>query len=69
MQAYMDMCLHCIREIGFPFYFYETGSIAHYKKILWFGLIADIIIAISASIGIGFIFHIITTKLFKCSLK
>ncbi len=46
-------CFDCIKSFGLPFSLYETGTIHHITRILWDGLIADVLIAISASMGVG----------------
>ena len=40
-----EECFDCIASFGFPYRFYESGSIAHFEKILWSGLIADVVVA------------------------
>jgi hypothetical protein len=48
-----EECFDCIKGFGFPFRLYESGTILHLEKILWLGLIADVLIAIIVSVGIG----------------
>ena len=48
-------CCDCIVSFGLPFKLYETGGFFGETRILWDGLIADVLIAIPMSIGIGFI--------------
>jgi ABC-type antimicrobial peptide transport system permease subunit len=63
MQAYEDgLCFHCLREFGFPFYFYKSGTSLHYEIILWSGLIADVVIALVFSILIGLLFGYVWSK-------
>jgi hypothetical protein len=50
-------CFDCIQSFGFPFRLYESGTILHLERILWYGLIADVLIAISVGAGIGLLFH------------
>lgn len=45
-------CFDCLLGFGFPFRLYESG-IFHLERILWLGLIADVLIAILVSVGIG----------------
>src|SRR5688572_11398378 len=63
MLAFEDMCLHCIRNFGFPFYFYESGTIAHYEEITYSVLIINILIAITCSFLIGLIFKFVWSKI------
>jgi hypothetical protein len=49
-------CFDCLLGFGFPFRLYESG-IFHLERILWLGLIADVLIAILVSVGIGLLCH------------
>lgn len=60
---------HSLHSFGFPFAVYEYGGFITIEQILWFGLIADILIAIIFSFAIGLIFKFVwerfTTKRLK----
>lgn len=62
-----ELCFHCIKNFGFPFHWYESGTIVHYEKILWLGLIADLFVMILMSFGIGLLFHFFAMKIYKHS--
>lgn len=51
-------CFDCLLGFGFPFRLYESGTILHLERILWPSLIADFLITMCASIGIGLVCHI-----------
>ncbi len=42
-----------LRESGWPFPLYRSGTILHLNQILWGGLAADVSIAVSASLILG----------------
>lgn len=52
-RMYEAECFDCIQGFGFPFRLYESGTILHLEGILWYGLIADVLVAISVGAGIG----------------
>ncbi len=54
---------HAIVRIGFPFDYIETGGNPTYTKTLWFGLFADILIALIFSFVVGLIFKFIGLKI------
>lgn len=56
-RMYEAECFDCIQGFGFPFRLYESGTILHLERILWHGLIADVLVAISAGAVIGLLFH------------
>lgn len=56
-NMYEEECFDCIQGFGFPFRLYESGTILHLERILWYGLIADVLVAISVGIGIGLVCH------------
>lgn len=43
----------CGWSFGFPFDLYTAGTIFHFDDVLWLGLFADIVIALTVSIAIG----------------
>ena len=50
-------CFDCIQGFGFPIRLYESGTILHLERILWYGLIADVLVAISIGAVIGLLCH------------
>ena len=46
-------CFDCLKQFGWPYRLHQSGTILHIDKLLWPGLIADILIALVASTGIG----------------
>lgn len=56
-RMYEAECFDCIQGFGFPFRLYESGTILHLERILWYGLIADVLVAISVGVGIGLLCH------------
>lgn len=48
-----EECFDCIQGFGFPFRLYEQGTILHLETILWPGLLADVLVVICVSVGIG----------------
>ena len=52
-KMYDPLCFDCIVGFGWPFRWYETGGYFGMTRILWLGLIGDIILAISVSIAVG----------------
>lgn len=57
IRMYETECFDCIQGFGFPFRLYESGTIFHLERILWYGLIADVMVAISVGAVIGLLFH------------
>jgi hypothetical protein len=56
-----EECFDCVKAFGFPFRLYESGTILHLDKILWLGLLADVLIAICVSVGIGLLCNFANT--------
>jgi hypothetical protein len=54
-QMYKVNCDDCFVFFGFPFYLYQTGGFAGPTIILWNGLIANVVVALCASICTGWI--------------
>ena len=54
-HMYKVDCGDCFVFFGFPFYLYRTGGFANSTIILWNGLIANVVIAICASIFAGWV--------------
>src|SRR2546423_152457 len=52
----------CGWSFGIPFDLYEAGTILHFDNILWFGLFADVAVAIIASGLVGWMIDKIRTK-------
>lgn len=63
------ICFDCVEEYGFPFTYLETGGFVSITKILWLGLIADVLIAITFSFLIGLIFKFIWSKFTSNELR
>lgn len=55
-------CFDCYKTFGFPLGLYESGTFAHVEQILWGRLIANALIAVGISIGIGAGCHLIINK-------
>jgi hypothetical protein len=51
-----DFCDDCFIGFGFPFELYREGGFTHERAILWSGLIANVSIAVWASILLGWAF-------------
>jgi len=66
-QMREEECFDCIKNFGFPFRFYESGSILHMERILWFRLVADVLIAICMSIGTGLVCHLAKNRSVKAT--
>ena len=60
---------HALHKFGFPFTVYADGGFEYTKQILWFGLIADILIALIFSFILGFVFRFIWSKITARQLK
>lgn len=61
-ERYDDIHLY---SIGFPFPFYKEGYVSHtqyLRKIVWLGLIADLIIAIVLCLGFGVLLRNLLSK-------
>jgi hypothetical protein len=54
-HMYTENCIDCPVFFGFPFYLYQTGGFAGPTIVLWNGLIANVAIALCASICTGWI--------------
>lgn len=66
-KMFWQLCFDCNQSFGIPFLWFESGTVFHIEQILWFGLIANILIAIAVSTILGLVFYVIAAKLFKCS--
>ncbi len=71
MQAYKDICVHCLRAFGYPFTFFETGGAVTRTDIFWFSLIVNILIATISCFVCGLAFKFVWLKTFsrRLSLK
>ena len=65
----MFVCDDCMLSFGFPFTLYQEGGFITIKEVLWFGLIADILIAIIFSFIVGLIFRFVWSKFQPNPLK
>ena len=57
------ICFDCYETFGLPFNYLGTGGFVTRTDILWFGLIADILIAIVFGLIIGSIFKFVWLKI------
>jgi hypothetical protein len=57
------ICFDCSRLTGFPFPYHQDSSFVDPPHFLWFGLIADIVIAIVFSFVVGLIFRLVWSKI------
>lgn len=61
--------IHDPHRIGFPFTAYEWDGYFQPASILWFGLTADIFIAVTFSFLLGIIFKFVWSKIRARKLK
>lgn len=47
------ICFDCDKGFGFPFRFYESGTVFHDYGILWLGLTADVLVVLASSVFLG----------------
>ena len=64
-QMYEKECFDCLKSFGFPIRFYESGTILHAERTLCFGLIANMVITVCVSIGVGLVCHFSWNKIGK----
>ena len=62
-SRYTKWCSDCDSGFGFPFRLHEPGGIANGQGILFFGLVADFIIALIFSFILGLIFKFVWSKI------
>jgi hypothetical protein len=60
-------CIDCFGESGFPFLWMDQGWFL--QRILWLGLIADVLFGIISSFVMGLIFYSLWSKLLAPKLK
>lgn len=65
----MINCADCGRFFGYPFYFYQEGGLVPIKKILWLGLVADLVFVIIFSFVIGLFANYFWSKFTSKQLK
>jgi hypothetical protein len=56
--SYLQMkypCIDCSAEFGFPFRIWVEGGMVGVKRILWEGLLADLLIASCAGMILGWV--------------
>jgi hypothetical protein len=68
-QVLTNLCHHCFCRIGFPFAFYEGCVFRYPERVLWIGLIADILIALAFSLATAFTFTFVRTRINFPSLR
>src|ERR1044071_2261408 len=56
-RTYPARCADCHARIGFPFAYYDTGGFAGDDRLLWFGLVADLVIVLGTAFGLVFAFE------------
>jgi putative flippase GtrA len=56
------ICFDCAERFGFPFAYLETGGQAFSERIVWSGLIADLLIAFAFSFIIGAVVNFIWSR-------
>jgi hypothetical protein len=61
LDANYGRCIDCFGESGFPFSWMDRGWFL--QRILWFGLIADILFALFFSFLLGLIFNFVWSKM------
>lgn len=67
-RKYDGLCMDCNNDFGLPFLIFQSGSIMHSTKILWVGLIANILALGLASFGLGLISYLFWNK-FRGNLR
>lgn len=64
--TYFDkLCMDCERSFGIPFAFYESGTLLRPTRMIWSGLIIDIIFAVIVGVGIGYLILYFRRKITK----
>ncbi len=61
LDANYGGCIDCFGESGFPFSWMDRGWFL--QRILWFGLIVDILITIISSFILGLVFRFVWLKI------
>ena len=56
------LCFDCYEVSGFPFNSYESGTILHLDRTLWFGQIANVLFAILFVFIVGLISNFVWSK-------
>ncbi len=60
-----DLCFDCDVPSGIPFTSYVPGNSVTETRIVWLGLIANILAAIFFILGVGLISNFIASKIFS----
>ncbi len=65
-RAYLESisCIDCGVSFGLPYEIFETDGFGGIYKIFWLGLVADILIGLIFSIGLGCVFQAIEKFIF-----
>jgi len=58
-----SICFDCYETSGFPFTSHESGTILHLDRVLWFGQIANILIAALFIFAVGLISNFVWSKI------
>jgi hypothetical protein len=64
-----QVCFDCYETFGFPFAFYESGTILHLSQFIWAGVVANISIALFAGFILGLIFKLVWSKIAQRGLR
>ncbi len=56
------LCMDCDNDFGWPFRVYQSGGLMHATKIIWNGIIANLIIALASGTIIGMVCQLIWTR-------
>lgn len=67
LNANYGGCIDCYGKFGIPFPLMDSGLLL--QRILWIGLIADILIALIFSFAVGLIFKFVWEKLMMKKLR
>ena len=57
-EKFDGTCMDCDNDFGFPIKLFQSGSIMHVEKILWLGLLADLIVFIIPSLVFSFMIYL-----------
>jgi hypothetical protein len=52
-RGFTKLCFDCYETYGFPFAMHESGTILHLDEFIWSGVVANMAVAVAASILLG----------------
>ena len=58
---YDGLCMDCDNDFGWPFRVYQSGGLVHATRIIWTGIIANLMTALASGIIIGAICQMMWT--------